>query len=138
MRIKSIAACTHDSSYGGVPFKVVVQVEIDVKEFNKLCPVVGKSRNTLCGRVAAPRDLGNLVMQVNDAVYSINSNIPAYNPSIDSSGHKRAVNGVKTLEFVYFLKDEERARALGFEYHKGHFESVPRHNQRINLMREVA
>lgn len=107
--IKSIIVQDHDSSYGGYPAKVVVKVQLPVKEFNKLCPkrVFGYSR-----------DLGNLVLNVNNAVYAINKNIPAYYPSIDSNGSKRAVKGIKTFEFVYFVKSANQAELLGLDCFK--------------------
>jgi len=81
--IKSITGLVHDTGYGGYPYKVVVMVQVDAKEVAKL-----------------KGDLGSLVVSVNNAVYALNKNIPAHNPSIDSQGSRRAKNGVKTMEFV--------------------------------------
>lgn len=115
--IKSITGQIHDQGFGGYPYKIVVRVEIPVAEFNKLCPVMGKARTSMYGpRQAAPRDLGNLVLDVNNAVYKLNKNIPAYNPSIDSNGSSRAKNGVKTMEFVYFFSNHDQAEKLGYEF----------------------
>lgn len=118
MKIKSIKGSIHDLGYGGYPYKVTVLVEVDVKDYNKL-PVVRKASVSPYSRKRqeAVRDLGSLVLEVNNAVYALNNNIPAYNPSIDSNGSKRAVKGVKTLEFVYFFSDHARAAALGFKQH---------------------
>ena len=100
MKIKSITGSIHDTGFGGYPYKVTVMVELPMTDFKKLCP---------------KNDLGHLVLDVNNTVYAINNNIPAYNPSIDSQGSRRAKNGVKTLEFVYFLKDHQKAIKLGFK-----------------------
>lgn len=133
--IDSIIASIHDTSFGGYPFKVTVRISIDVKEFNRLCPITSKSQSSMFGRRPARRDLGSLVVLVNNAVYDVNSNIPAHNPSIDSRGGSRARNGIKTMEFVYFFRDVERARALGFEFHKGVNSHVPRYGQNISIKR---
>jgi hypothetical protein len=115
MRIKSVTGQIHDLGYGGYPYKIIVMVEVDVKEYSKL-PVLRKAESSLYGkRTEAVRDLGSLVLEVNNAVYKLNNNIPAYNPFIDSNGGKRAKGGVKTLEFVYFMTDHVKAAALGFE-----------------------
>lgn len=139
-KIKSIVGSIHDSGAapGCLPYKITVMVEIDVKEFNKLCPKVGKSENTMFGRRPARRNLGNLVLDVNNTVYRFNNNILAHYPSIDSNGDKRAKNGVKTLEFCYFMgkQDWQRAEALGFEYFKfkGQ-EPMVKNFQRIDLLK---
>lgn len=114
-QIKSIQATVHDTGYGGYPYKVIVQVDVDAKAYAKL-PVLRKSKQTICGRQGAVRDLGSLVVSVNNAVYALNPNIPAYNPSIDSKGSKRSRAGVKSMEFVYFFRDHACAKALGFEF----------------------
>lgn len=113
--IESITGSVHDTSYGGYPYKITVTIKLSVKEFNRLCPTIGKSRQSITGRVKVPRDLGNLVLNVNNALYKLNPNIPAYNPSIDSQGSSRAKGGYKTMEFVYFLNDWNRAERLGFK-----------------------
>lgn len=116
MKIKDMYATIHDTSYGGYPYKVIVMVELPVEEFNKLCPKIGKARPNPYGKSSgAPRDLGGLIIDVNNAVYALNSDIPAHNPSIDSKGSTRAKNGIKTLEFVYFFSDHNKAERLGFE-----------------------
>lgn len=115
MKIKSIETKVHDTSFGGYPYKTVVIVEIETKEFNKKCPITSPARSTICGRQPARRDLGNLVLEVNNAVYALNSSIPAYNPSIDSKGGQRSKDGIKTMEFVYFFKDADTAEKLGLE-----------------------
>lgn len=120
--VQSITGLIHDqgSAPGCLPYKIVVQVSLPVKEFNRLCPINGPARSTLCGRQPARRDLGSLVVLVNNMVYGFNKNIPAYSPSIDSQGSKRAKNGIKTIEFVYFLSKSQwqQAEALGFEHFK--------------------
>lgn len=113
--VNSIIGQIHDTGFGGYPYKVVVSVSLPVSEFNKLCPVVSPARSTICGRKPAGRALGSLVVEVNNLVYGMNSNIPAHNPSIDSQGSRRASDGIKTMEFVYFFRDHEQAIRLGFE-----------------------
>lgn len=135
IKIKSLIASVHDTSYGGYPYKVIAIIELPVKDFNKLCPKIGPSRQTLLGRRPALRDLGNLVTLVNNAVYIWNKDIPAYNPSIDSNGDKRTKEGIKTLEFVYFFNDVNKAKALGFEHHRdGTTVKYGQHS--INLLKE--
>jgi len=129
--IKSINASIHDTSYGGYPFKVTVQIEVDAKKYSKL-RVTRPAEHTLFGRKPARRDLSSLVVDVNNAVYQLNSNIPSYNPSIDSQGSKRARNGIKSMEFVYFFDDTETARKLGFEFHNN-VSQDPKYNQHIKL-----
>ncbi len=137
LKIKSVVASIHDTGFGGIPFKVTVMVDISVAEFNKACPVVGKSRSTICGRTPARRDLGSLVLSVNNAVYAFNPDIPAHNPSIDSRGSSRAKNGIKTMEFVYFFSDVETATNLGFEFHSGVNSMVPKYGQYIKLQSDA-
>jgi len=114
--IKSIVASIHDTSYGGYPFKVVVNIDIDSKKYAKL-PVTTPAKSTLFGRSEARRDLSSLVLDVNAAVQGFNRHIPAYNPFIDSKGSKSSRNGIKPMEFIYFFKNENAARCLGFEFH---------------------
>jgi hypothetical protein len=133
MKIKSITATIHDTGYGGYPYKIIVLVEVPVTEFNKRCPVTVKAERTPYGNRPAKRDLGNLVLEVNNAVYALNRAIPAYNPSIDSRGSSRARNGLKTLEFVYFMNDHERAKLLGFQFHERMREPTPKQYQSIDL-----
>lgn len=135
--IKSVRATIHDTGFGGYPYKVVVTVAVDAKAYSKL-PVLRKAKNTICGHTPAARDLGSLVVAVNNAVYAFNPDIPAHNPSIDSKGGSRAKNGVKSMEFVYFFKDHETAKNLGFEFfseriknHDG--EPVPKYDQNFEL-----
>jgi hypothetical protein len=105
--IKSIIGRMHDTGAapGCLPYKIVVMVELPMTEFKKLCP---------------KDDLSNLVYRVNSEVYEFNNAIPAYHPSIDSQGSRRAKNGIKTLEFVYFMDKSmhERAQSLGFKVTK--------------------
>ncbi len=98
LKIKSMVAREHNTSFGGYPFKVVVEVSLDAKVFNKL-----------------KGDLGSLVLTVNNMIYKLNPNIRSYSPSIDSRGSSRAKAGVKTLTFEYFDKDLSRAKALGMD-----------------------
>lgn len=114
--ISGLSASIHDTSFGGYPFKVTATIQVDSKQYNKL-----------------KGDLGSLVLTVNNVLYSLNSNIPAYNPSIDSEGSKRASKGIKTLEFVYFFKDTIKAKNLGFEFHSGINSDYPKYGQYINL-----
>jgi hypothetical protein len=138
MKIISVIASIHDTGFGGYPFKVTVTIELPVLEFNKLCPVTGKSRQTMFGqRKPASRDLGNLVLDVNNAVYAFNPDIPAYSPSIDSKGSKKSLNGIKTMEFVYFFKDTAKARNLGFEFHAGINSEHPKAYQSIKLVSDA-
>ena len=135
LKIKSITGAIHDTSYGGYPYKVIVMIEVSIKEFNKICPIVSPAKHTICGRQAARRDLGSLVINVNNAVYDINSAIPAHNPSIDSKGDKRAKNGIKTMEFVYFFKDHDTAANLGYEQFKmKNGEVIPKQYQYVDLL----
>lgn len=127
--IKSIRASVHDSGSapGCLPYKITAVIEIPVKEFNKLCPLRDGSRY-----------LGHLAVQVNNAVYDFNSNIPASRPSIDPQGHRRAKNGIKTMEFNYFgsRADYERMKALGFEHYEfKNQEPMVKYGQFIDLMK---
>ncbi len=97
MIIKSVYVKGHDSSYGGYKVKYLATIQIDAAEFKKL-----------------KGDLGNLVLRVNNELYKTYK-VPAYNPSIDSTGAKRAKNGVKTLVFEYFSNDMELAEHLGLD-----------------------
>jgi hypothetical protein len=132
--IKSIVGSIHDTSFGGYPYKVTVTIELPVNEFNRLCPQTGKAKTTMFGRKPAPRDLGNLVMDVNKAVYLLNPNIRAVAPSIDSKGSRRATKGIKTLIFEYFDRDHARAEALGFELLKlKNGEVLPKYGQYLKI-----
>lgn len=97
MKIESMIARTHDSSYGGYPYKIEVQVSIDSKEFKAL-----------------KNGIGPIVIFVNNEVYRFNEKIPAYNPSVGGL-ELRCKKGVKTLRFTYYLQDHEVAISLGFE-----------------------
>lgn len=137
--VKSITGKIHDLGYGGYPYKVVVMVEISVKDYNKMCPIWAPAKSTIFGRQPAKRDLSSLVIDVNNHVYRINKNIPAHNPSIDSLGGSRSKNGIKTMEFVYFFKDHERAEALGFDLLKlKNGDVLPRYGQYISINHELA
>lgn len=97
--IKSLYATTHDSSYGGYPFKVVATITMDSKEWSK---------------IKRKRGLGMLYgVDISNAIHDINSNINAYNPSVSDS--KRASKGIKTITLTYYDKSFERAEALGLE-----------------------
>jgi hypothetical protein len=136
MRIKSITGSIHDTSFGGYPYKITVMVEIPVKDFNKICPIVRRDRSYF-GSSKSVRDLGNLVLDVNNAVYRLNSEIPSYNPSIDSNGSRRAFKGLKTLEFVYFFKDHSRAEKLGFEVFRNKIDDAwPKYGQYIKIFED--
>lgn len=138
-KITSITGKIHDTSFGGYPYKIIVTVEIPVSEFNKLCPVIGKKSGGYLKREKSVRDLGNLVLDVNNAVYRVNTHIPAHNPSIDSQGSKRASKGIKTLEFVYFLNDHDVAEKLGFNlFRLKTGEIVPKYSQYVNLYEGVS
>lgn len=113
-KIKSLTAQVHDTSYGGYPFKIVAVIEVDNKAFLKL-PILRRTPASMFGPAKTSRDLGSLVVAVNNAVYAVNRAIPAYNPSIDPRGEKRAKNGVKTMIFEYFSQDYEAAKLLGFK-----------------------
>lgn len=135
MRVKSITGRIHDTGYGGYPYKITVMIEVPVAEFNTLCPIVGKASHGICGYRAPRRDLGNLVVQVNNALCAFNRDIPAWNPSIDSNGSKRSKNGIKTLEFVYFFQDHTVAQKLGFEVMKlKNGDHYPKYNQRVRIL----
>lgn len=136
IQITSLVASVHDTSFGGYPYKVTAIIEIPIKEFNKKCPITGLSRTGLTGRTPAKRDLGHLVLEVNNTLYKLNSAIPAYNPSIDSNGSKRASKGVKTLRFEYFFKDLDKAVSLGFE-HYNNSEHAVKYGQYIDLLAKV-
>ena len=101
--IKSITAATHDSSYGGYPFKVSVQVEIDQKIWAKY------KKNSHLGQLYG--------VDISNAVYAINRNIPASNPTVDD--RKRSSKGVKTIGLTYYMSNHEstaeRAKALGLK-----------------------
>jgi hypothetical protein len=129
-KITSIVASVHHTGFGGLPYKVTAIVQMPIAEFNKLCPVIGKPTRTYFGLSKTKRNLGNLVLAVNNAVYKAHSAIPAYNPSIDSQGARRAKNGVKTLEFVYFFDSRPRAIDLGFQHHGN---GAVKYGQHINL-----
>lgn len=136
-KIKSITGTVHDTGFGGFPYKVIVNIEIDSKDYNKL-KVTRKASSGMFGHVPAQRDLGPLVLDVNNTVYRLNENIPAHNPSIDSKGSKKAIKGVKSMEFVYFFSDHNKAEKLGYKilkYKSG--EVFPIYNQNINLLPKV-
>lgn len=124
--IKSITGQIHDTGFGGYPFKVIAMVEVSSKYYNTLKKFKGSSK----------RDLGSLVLDINNAVYAINTNIPAHYPSIDSNGSRNAKNGIKTMEFVYFFKSSIQAELLGFEIMKlKNGECIPKYGQYINIYR---
>lgn len=120
-KIKNIIGNVHDTSYGGYPYKITVMIEVDNAYFKKL-----------------KGDLGPLVLDVNNAAYRIDNSIPAHNPSIDSRGHRRAVKGIKTMEFCYFMRDHARAEKLGFELLKLRSgEIIPKYGQYVSIFQGV-
>lgn len=115
--IKSVVGCIHDLGFGGYPYKVIATIEIRAESYKKL-----------------KGDLGSLVLDVNNALYRLNRDIPAHNPSIDSQGHRRAKNGVKTMEFEYLFQDHARAEALGYKLLKlRNGEVLPEYNQYVKI-----
>lgn len=132
LKIKSIYATIHDLGYGGYPFKVIVNIELSIGKFNQLCPKI-KTKKSKFTKNCTSRNLSELVQKVNNMVYKYNCHIPAFNPSIDSKGSKRSKNGIKTLEFVYFFKNTNNARNLGFKFHDKVNVNFPIYNQYIDL-----
>ncbi len=121
--IKSLVGQVYDTSFGGHPFKIIATITITTKQFNKL-PVLRREAASMFGGARVVRDLGALVMAVNNRVYAVNNNIPAYNPSIDPNGSKRASEGLKTMVFEYFFQDFEVAEKLGFSVNPKPFETI--------------
>lgn len=119
--LTSLIGLIHDSNPGelGYPYKIEAEFVIDAKEFASI-----KRKNEL-GRLFGV-DLSN-------EIYAINSNIPAHNPTVNYS--KPARNNRKLLKLTYFLRDHERAAALGFEQHrfKNGYVSA-KYGQRIDLL----
>ena len=109
LKVKPMHIKEHDRGYGGYRYKVIVCIELDVAEYNKLPKITIKS---FFGKKTR-RHLDNLVITVNNLVYNLNKHIPVYNPSIDSQGDKRSKNGVKSMQFEYFFNDHDKAEALG-------------------------
>lgn len=130
IKLKSITTSLHDSSYGGYAYKVTVMVNVNA-DYYKTLKVTRKAQSTMFGHSPASRDLGPLVIDVNNLVYRFNNNIPAYNPSIDSTGTKKAKGGIKTMEFVYFFNDHDKARALGIKFIR---DSIAQYGQYISLL----
>lgn len=132
--LKSIVATMHDtgSAPGCLPYKIIVIVQLPITAFNKLCPVSGRSQPRKSRKT---RDLGNLVLTVNNMLYAFNKYIPAYNPLIDSDGHTKAKSGIKTLKFEYFMgkQDWQRAEALGYEHFKLNGEVVAKSLNCFNI-----
>lgn len=97
--IKSIIAKTHDQSFGGQKWRVEIEISIDAKLWRKY-----KDR----------KNLGMLYgVDISNAVYRINHNIPASCPTVDD--RRRAANGVKTIKLTYFLNDAAMAENLGLK-----------------------
>ncbi len=118
MQVNSLIIAVHDTGYGGYPIKYVATVTLPIKDYTKL---KGK--------------LGNLVLDVNNALYKTYG-IPAYNPSIDSKGSRRAKDGIKTLVFEYFSKDLLKAKELGmpmFEFKDG---LHPKYSETVQLVKD--
>lgn len=92
--IKSIVATDYYNP------EVTVKVEMPVKEWNK-----HRSKGWL----------GQLYgIDISNAVYAINNNIPASNPTVDD--RRRASEGVKTITLIYRIREDQmdKAEALGF------------------------
>ncbi len=101
-KIQSITISVHDTSFGGFPYVATVKVDINAKDWTKL-------RNA--------KGLGSLYgIDIGNAVYKIDSNIPAYNPMV--SDRARAKNGVKSITLQYHFKDHDKAEAMGMLTHK--------------------
>ncbi len=97
-KIINITAMLHDSSYGGYPWKTMVRIEIDSKWW---------------ARIRKANGLGMLYgVDISNAVGRINSNIRAYQPTVDDQS--RARKGIKTITLTYFSQDYEAARKIGF------------------------
>lgn len=110
-QIKAIHGSTHDSSFGGYPWRIDVCVTIDVKAWNK---------------IKKAQALGQLYgIDISNAVYAINQKIPAVHPSVDDSARAKA--GVKTIRLTYFLRDPARAQALGFKLIAGQYSKFADH-----------
>lgn len=98
-RITSIAACSHDSSYGGYPFKVEVTVRMCSKEWAK---------------ARAKNQLGQLYgIDISNAVFAFNRNIDASNPTVNDT--KRASKGEKLITLTYYMRDLDKAEKLGLK-----------------------
>jgi len=120
IKIQALVGRIHDTSFGGYPYKVVATVEVSAQDFKRL-----------------KGDLGNLVLDVNNAVYALSPEVPSYNPMVDSK--RRAKGGVKTLEFVYHFKDHERALKVGFNtklLRNGEY--LPAFGDYVNLLNKKA
>lgn len=115
--IKSITGRVHDTSSGGYPWKIEVTIQVDAKYWAKL---------------KAKRNLGMLYgVDVSNAVYAINENIPAHNPMVSDSA--RASKGFKTIQLTYFLSDPVRAKSLGFSYHESKSGVYPKYGEHIRV-----
>lgn len=96
--IKSIYAKKHDG-YGCDFAEVVVTIV---------------TPNDLFKKLQKKSQLGSLFLDVSNEVYSLNKNIPAYNPTV-SGINDRASKGIKTLRLSYTVRKLEQAKALGIE-----------------------
>lgn len=97
--VESITGSTHDSSYGGYPWKITVVVKMDAKAWK---------------RHADKGWLGQLYgIDISNYVYGFSRAIPAHAPTVDHG--QRAKDGVKTIKLTYFLRDPKKAEALGFK-----------------------
>lgn len=115
--IKYIHGSTHDSSFGGIPWKVTVLVEMDSKSWAKT-----KKRG----------DLGHLYgVAISNAVYNINRNIPASCPTVDD--RKRASKGIKRITLTYFVRSPLKAQSLGFTVREINGEAYPRYADSVSL-----
>ena len=113
--IENVYSSDHDSMAGqggriGFRYKTVFIIKMPAKQWNEL----------------KKRDLGGLVVDVANVIYSQYGFKSTYNPSIDSNGSKNAKNGIKTLTFEYFHNSEDDALKTGYDFEHGYM----RHHQR--------
>jgi len=100
MQIKSIIGKSNNRyNSQETPWEIVVQIEIDNKEFLS---------------IKKKHDLAHLYcVTVSNAIYSFNSDIPASKPYVDAT--RRASKGLKTITLSYFLSSPEIAQKLGLK-----------------------
>lgn len=97
--LKSISVRTHDTSFGGYPYRADVTIQMPSQDFNK---------------IKKQGQLGSLYLDVSNATYRASRElIPAYQPMVDDT--RRASKGIKTIHLTYFFKDHDTAEALGLE-----------------------
>lgn len=96
--ITRMRAQTHDSSFGGYPWKAVITVDIPAdiwKRFKK------------------HGHLGSLYLDFSNTVYQANPNVHAWNPTVDDG--KNAKKGIKTITLTYYSQDFGRAEKVGLK-----------------------